>query len=131
MASFANGHQKGQNSLSGVKKIYFHLDNFIKMKQNISVAYRCVAQFGRALRSGRRGRRFKSCHTDKKRNLFRFLFYFLIILFLQLQKFLLRIFCNILCCLLPQLPRFLCHNTDGRLPLHPYDVPLPCVQRHQ
>ena len=25
---------------------------------------RCVAQFGRALRSGRRGRRFKSCHTD-------------------------------------------------------------------
>ena len=26
--------------------------------------YRCVAQLGRALRSGRRGRRFKSCHPD-------------------------------------------------------------------
>ncbi len=26
---------------------------------------RSVAQFGRALRSGRRGRRFKSCHTDR------------------------------------------------------------------
>ena len=26
--------------------------------------FRCVAQFGRALRSGRRGRRFKSCHLD-------------------------------------------------------------------
>ena len=25
---------------------------------------RGVAQFGRALRSGRRGRRFKSCHLD-------------------------------------------------------------------
>ena len=25
---------------------------------------RSVAQFGRALRSGRRGRRFKSCHFD-------------------------------------------------------------------
>ena len=28
------------------------------------VEYRGVAQFGRALRSGRRGRRFKSCHLD-------------------------------------------------------------------
>lgn len=27
---------------------------------------RCVAQLGRALRSGRRGRRFKSCRIDKK-----------------------------------------------------------------
>ena len=26
--------------------------------------YRDVAQFGRALRSGRRGRRFESCHLD-------------------------------------------------------------------
>ncbi len=65
MASFANGQQKGQISLSAAKKIYFHLDNFIKIAQNISVVYRCVAQFGRALRSGRRGRRFKSCHTDR------------------------------------------------------------------
>ena len=29
---------------------------------------RGVAQFGRALRSGRRGRRFKSCHLDKRKN---------------------------------------------------------------
>ena len=28
--------------------------------------YRCVAQLGRALRSGRRGRRFKSCRIDEK-----------------------------------------------------------------
>lgn len=27
-------------------------------------SYRDVAQFGRALRSGRRGRRFESCHLD-------------------------------------------------------------------
>ncbi len=29
---------------------------------------RCVAQLGRALRSGRRGRRFKSCRIDKKQS---------------------------------------------------------------
>ena len=29
-----------------------------------SLFYRSVAQLGRALRSGRRGRRFKSCHSD-------------------------------------------------------------------
>ncbi len=29
-------------------------------------AVRGVAQFGRVLRSGRRGRRFKSCHLDQK-----------------------------------------------------------------
>ena len=32
----------------------------------IVVRVRGVAQFGRALRSGRRGRRFKSCHPDEK-----------------------------------------------------------------
>ena len=32
--------------------------------------FRGVAQFGSALRSGRRGRRFKSCHPDHSRNLF-------------------------------------------------------------
>ena len=31
--------------------------------------YRDVAQFGRALRSGRRGRRFKSCHPDHRATL--------------------------------------------------------------
>ena len=36
---------------------------------------RCVAQFGRALRSGRRGRRFKSCRIDMKGAVFRCLFY--------------------------------------------------------
>ena len=30
-----------------------------------NVRRRGVAQFGRALRSGRRGRRFKSCHLDQ------------------------------------------------------------------
>ena len=34
----------------------------------IVVRVRGVAQFGRALRSGRRGRRFKSCHPDEKEN---------------------------------------------------------------
>ena len=29
--------------------------------------YRDVAQFGRALRSGRRGRRFESCHLDQQK----------------------------------------------------------------
>ena len=31
---------------------------------NAAIPFRGVAQFGRALRSGRRGRRFKSCHLD-------------------------------------------------------------------
>ena len=30
---------------------------------------RRVAQFGRALRSGRRGRKFESCHADKRKGL--------------------------------------------------------------
>ena len=30
------------------------------------VGKRDVAQFGRALRSGRRGRRFESCHLDQR-----------------------------------------------------------------
>ncbi len=34
------------------------------MLYDTSVVYRNVAQLGRALRSGRRGRRFKSCHSD-------------------------------------------------------------------
>ena len=51
--------------------------NFGKMQRNILTnakkyviilgRFRGVAQFGRALRSGRRGRRFKSCHLDQKR----------------------------------------------------------------
>ena len=31
---------------------------------SVRSTYRSVAQLGRALRSGRRGRRFKSCHSD-------------------------------------------------------------------
>ena len=31
-----------------------------------TISYRDVAQFGSALRSGRRGRRFESCHLDQK-----------------------------------------------------------------
>ena len=30
----------------------------------LSISYRGVAQFGRALRSGRRGRKFESCRLD-------------------------------------------------------------------
>ena len=33
-------------------------------KQDLSWVNRGVAQFGRALRSGRRGRKFESCHLD-------------------------------------------------------------------
>ena len=34
------------------------------LRKACSLFYRSVAQLGRALRSGRRGRRFKSCHSD-------------------------------------------------------------------
>ena len=34
------------------------------MRSIFSIANRSVAQLGRALRSGRRGRRFESCHSD-------------------------------------------------------------------
>ena len=34
-------------------------------RQSETISYRDVAQFGSALRSGRRGRRFKSCHLDQ------------------------------------------------------------------
>ena len=37
--------------------------------------FRGVAQFGSALRSGRRGRRFKSCHLDQKGGFYRLLFF--------------------------------------------------------
>ena len=32
-----------------------------------NLIFRDVAQFGRALRSGRRGRKFESCHLDQKK----------------------------------------------------------------
>ena len=38
------------------------------MCYNVLVDNRDVAQFGRALRSGRRGRRFESCHLDHQRD---------------------------------------------------------------
>ena len=56
--------------------------NFLKKKNNACIflqsmvcltgsrmtrAYRGVAQFGRALRSGRRGRKFESCRLDEIR----------------------------------------------------------------
>ena len=34
------------------------------LRKASSLFYRSVAQLGRALRSGRRGRRFESCHSD-------------------------------------------------------------------
>ena len=45
------------------QKFYLHKCNF---RSKIYFVVRRVAQFGRALRSGRRGRRSKSCHLDHK-----------------------------------------------------------------
>ena len=36
----------------------------VRCEQYKNKTHRCVAQLGRALRSGRRGRRFKSCRID-------------------------------------------------------------------
>ena len=43
------------------------LDFLAVIVYNYLVIVRGVAQFGRVLRSGRRGRRFKSCHLDQHR----------------------------------------------------------------
>ena len=55
--------------------------------------FRGVAQFGRALRSGRRGRKFESCHLDQKGNdnfrrrlSFPFVFSFIFIQFSVFEK---------------------------------------------
>ena len=47
-------------------KIKKTIDKFpiIWYDRKVLMMYRDVAQFGRVLRSGRRGRRFKSCHPD-------------------------------------------------------------------
>ena len=37
--------------------------------QCLNLIFRGVAQLGRALRSGRRGRKFKSCHLDHKKEI--------------------------------------------------------------
>ncbi len=46
--------------------MFLECDNIVRhgFAHNI---YRCVAQLGRALRSGRRGRRFESCRIDYKK----------------------------------------------------------------
>ncbi len=41
--------------------------SFLVSLSIFTIKYRDVAQFGRALRSGRRSRRFESCHLDQKR----------------------------------------------------------------
>ena len=48
--------------LVGVRQSLFRSLNFIEY--SVSFYFRSVAQLGRALRSGRRGRKFKSCHSD-------------------------------------------------------------------
>ena len=59
-------------------KISYYMTAYILMcfiQCILYILYRDVAQFGRALRSGRRGRWFKSSHPDhyrNKRSLFRF-----------------------------------------------------------
>ena len=57
-----------------LKKMKFIVDKSEKVRYTKRVrceryknkTHRCVAQLGRALRSGRRGRRFKSCRIDEK-----------------------------------------------------------------
>ena len=66
-----------------VHKTFTDLENVFSRLS--AIRNRCVAQLGRALRSGRRGRKFKSCRIDslagapETLNLqcFRFFFYFL------------------------------------------------------
>ena len=61
------------------KKLIFLYYNtqliFLLLPKNNS---RSIAQPGRALRSGRRGRRFESCYSDQISNLSFFIFHFLI-----------------------------------------------------
>lgn len=49
--------------------------------QCFNLIFRGVAQLGRALRSGRRGRKFKSCHLDHKKEIpnERYLFFYLLV----------------------------------------------------
>lgn len=48
---------------SGVLGLFSSFDNDILLRL-LEAVFRVVAQLGRALRSGRRGRRFKSCQPD-------------------------------------------------------------------
>lgn len=52
--------------------------NLCYTENNSNMICRGVAQLGSALRSGRRGRRFKSCHPDHKDRLFSGLFLFVL-----------------------------------------------------
>ena len=63
---------KGNPSFYFVKNIGLILFWWLTLRKSGGIiiyvvyrSYRDVAQFGRALRSGRRGRRFKSCHPDQ------------------------------------------------------------------
>lgn len=53
-----------KNVMKCIRKWNFGLDILKKMSNIIYCLLRRVAQLGGALRSGRRGRRFKSCHAD-------------------------------------------------------------------
>ena len=44
--------------------LFFHFHDIINKLTDTSTSHRGVAQFGRALRSGRRGRKFESCRLD-------------------------------------------------------------------
>ncbi len=59
------------------------LDMRCKRLYNLEVVWRDVAQFGSALRSGRRGRRFKSCHPDHEKSVLK-----ISVRFFQRYKFL-------------------------------------------
>ena len=61
-------YRKKQNSRIFLKKRLTNTAEcdilYKSLEENDEVHQRGVAQFGRALRSGRRGRRFESCHLD-------------------------------------------------------------------
>ena len=62
-----SSYTKGQRSKKSKEdtKLKKRLDKVWWVWYNITVVFRGVAQFGRALRSGRRGRGFKSRHLDQ------------------------------------------------------------------
>ena len=57
------------DSLAGAPETFKFLVSGLFQSNCFTIIYRCVAQLGRALRSGRRGRRFKSCRIDSLQEL--------------------------------------------------------------
>ena len=66
---------RGSSPLSVVKNLRKQILNFLFRRRTQVHTYRSVAQLGRALRSGRRGRVFESRHSDFTPILWGFLFF--------------------------------------------------------